>query len=208
MSLPPLLQKFPLIAILRGIKPDEVLTIAHVLIEEGFSCIEVPMNSPSPLVSIARLSKEFGQQALIGAGTVTCVTEVTQVKECGAKLIVMPHTDVEMIAMAKKMGLCCIPGIYTVTESYHAIKAGADALKLFPAEAAPPAVLKSLTAVITKEIPILPVGGITPELMQPYWQAGASGFGLGSALYRAGDHKQHVQENARAFVRAFLQLSR
>ncbi|WP_029603514.1 2-dehydro-3-deoxy-6-phosphogalactonate aldolase [Kozakia baliensis] len=192
----------PLIAILRGVRPDEVLEIGEELIGAGFRAIEVPMNSPSPLESIKALQKRFGDQAMIGAGTVLSVEAVEEVGRAGGRLIVMPHGDVRIVAAAKARGMICTPGVATPTEGFAALGAGADALKLFPSEQLGPAVLKAWRSVFPKDVRFLPVGGITPDNMTPWFEAGAAGFGLGSALYRKGDTARTVGENARRFVSA------
>ncbi|WP_367160762.1 2-dehydro-3-deoxy-6-phosphogalactonate aldolase [Kozakia baliensis] len=192
----------PLIAILRGVRPDEVLEIGEELIGAGFRAIEVPMNSPSPLESIKALQKRFGDQAMIGAGTVLSVEAVEEVGRAGGRLIVMPHGDVRIVAAAKARGMICTPGVATPTEGFAALGAGADALKLFPSEQLGPAVLRAWRSVFPKDVRFLPVGGITPDNMTPWLEAGAAGFGLGSALYRKGDTARTVGENARRFVAA------
>lgn len=192
----------PLIAILRGVRPDEVLEIGEELIGAGFRAIEVPMNSPSPLESIKALQKRFGDQAMIGAGTILSVEAVEEVGRAGGRLIVMPHGDVRIVAAAKARGMICTPGVATPTEGFAALGAGADALKLFPSEQLGPAVLKAWRSVFPKDVRFLPVGGITPDNMTPWLEAGAAGFGLGSALYRKGDTARTVGENARRFVSA------
>ena len=197
------LEKLPLVAILRGIQPDEALDIGRALIDCGFRIIEVPMNSPEPLESIRRLSSAFGHECLIGAGTVLQPEWVTQIAEHGGKLIVMPHADSSVIAAAKQAGMYCIPGVATPTEAFGAIRAGADAIKLFPAERLGPSVLKAWRAVISRDIAILPVGGITPESMVSYIDAGASGFGLGSALYVPRRDPADTRQRARAFAEAW-----
>jgi 2-dehydro-3-deoxyphosphogalactonate aldolase len=198
----------PLVAILRGVTPDEVVELGDALIESGITAIEVPLNSPRPFDSIGALASAFGERALIGAGTVRTPEDVERTASAGGRLIVMPHGDPRVITAAKGRGLIALPGVATPTEAFAAIDSGADGLKLFPAEAYPPAVLKALRAVIAKEIWILPVGGITPEAMAPYWEAGASGFGLGSALYRPGADPASVRRNAEAFVQAVRDLVR
>lgn len=205
MELLQALQKCPLIAILRGIQPQEVVAIGTALINQGFHCIEIPLNSPQPLESIALLNQAFQKSALIGAGTVTRVEQVAQVAERGAKLVVMPHTDITIIRAAKEQGLYCIPGFSTPTEAFAAINAGADALKLFPAPI--PTILNAMKAVLPQNIPILPVGGITPAMLVHYLQAGASGFGLGSNLYQPGDSADLVTKNAKVFYDTIRQLS-
>jgi 2-dehydro-3-deoxyphosphogalactonate aldolase len=197
------LRALPLVAILRGIAPDEALAVGLALVEAGFRIIEVPLNSPQPLLSIERLSREFGRDCLIGAGTVVSTLQVEQVADAGGRLIVMPHGDAAIIRAAKGRALHCAPGIATPSEGFAALAAGADALKLFPAELLSPPVLKALRAVFSADTLMLPVGGITPQSMGPYVSAGASGFGLGSALYRPGLSVAQVGANAAAFVAAW-----
>ena len=196
------LARCPLVAILRGVKPDEIEPIGAALIDAGFAIIEVPLNSPDPLVSIGRLAHQFGDLALVGAGTVLTATQVMDVNAAGGRLIVMPHADTEVIKAAKAARLAALPGFQTPTEAFAAILAGADAVKLFPAEASPPAVLKAMKAVLPREIPVLPVGGITPERMAAYFDVGAAGFGLGSALYKPGDTPDQVAAAAKRFIAA------
>jgi 2-dehydro-3-deoxyphosphogalactonate aldolase len=193
------LKRWPLVAILRGIKPGEAPDIGTMLVETGFTFIEVPLNSPEPFASIVRLVKRLGDRALIGAGTVTDWEQVTKIADAGGRVIVMPHADERVVEAAKRRNLFVVPGFATPTEAFRMINAGADAIKLFPAEANPPKVLKSLRAVLPKEIPILPVGGITPQNMNDYWSAGADGFGLGSALYKAGMTVDQVAQSAADF---------
>jgi 2-dehydro-3-deoxyphosphogalactonate aldolase len=197
------LDKLPLVAILRGIQPDEALDVGQVLVECGFGIIEVPMNSPEPLESIRRLSAAFGKECLIGAGTVLQPEHVTQIAAQGGRLIVMPHADTRVIAAAKREQMMCIPGVATPTEAFSAIHAGADAIKLFPAEHLGPHVLKAWRAVIPRDVAILPVGGITPETMAPFVAAGANGFGLGSALYVPRRDVADIRQRARAFAEAW-----
>lgn len=193
------LARWPLIAILRGIKPSEAVDIANILVETGFCIVEVPLNSPEPYASIVRLSKRFGHRVLVGAGTVTDWEQVPKVADAGGRIIVMPHADERIVEVAKRRNLYVVPGFATPSEGFRMAHAGADALKLFPAEANPPKVLKSLRAVLPKELPILPVGGITPENMKDFWAAGADGFGLGSALYKPGDNAAKVEQAAAGF---------
>jgi 2-dehydro-3-deoxyphosphogalactonate aldolase len=193
----------PLVAILRGVKPDEVEAIAAALYEQGFRLIEVPLNSPNALDSIARLARCLPSDAVMGAGTVLSVDAANQVQQAGGQLIVMPHADVRVIEHVKSQGLLCVPGAATPTEAFACVAAGADALKLFPAELVTPQVLKAMRAVLPRTLALLPVGGITPDSMQPYRQAGASGFGLGGALYAPGMTAQAVAERAHAFVQAW-----
>ncbi len=193
------LKRWPLVAILRGIKPGETLDIGTVLVEAGFCIIEVPLNSPEPFASIIKLSKRFADTVLIGAGTVTNWEQVAKVADAGGKIIVMPHADERIVEAAKRRNLYVVPGFATATEAFRMIDAGADAIKLFPAEANPPKVLKALRAVLPVDMPVLPVGGITPGNMKEYWEAGADGFGLGSALYKPGDTAAKVAQSAADF---------
>lgn len=201
--LEPALQQLPLVAILRGVQPDEVEAIADALYAEGFRVIEVPLNSPQALDSIGRLARRMPGDALIGAGTVLSADAVRDVQIAGGRLIVMPHADVAVIRVAKARGLACVPGAATPTEAFAALQAGADALKLFPAELITPPVLKAMRAVLPKELKLLPVGGITPETMADFRKAGASGFGLGSALYAPGLSATDVAARAKAFAQAW-----
>ena len=193
------LRRWPLVAILRGIKPGEAIDIGAVLVETGFCIVEVPLNSPEPFASIIRLSKRFGDKVLIGAGTVTDWEQVPKVADAGGRIIVMPHADERIVEAARRRNLYVVPGFASATEGFRMIEAGADAIKLFPAEANPPKVLKALRAVLPKEMPVLPVGGITPGNMKEYWEAGADGFGLGSALYKPGDTAANVAQSAADF---------
>jgi len=193
------LKRWPLVAILRGIKPAEALEFGAMLVETGFTIIEVPLNSPEPYASIVRLAKRLGDRALVGAGTVTDWEQVTRIADAGGRVIVMPHADERVVEAAKRRNLFVVPGFSTPTEAFRMIQAGADAIKLFPAEANPPRVLKALRAVLPTEVPILPVGGITPQNMNDYWVAGADGFGLGSALYKPGMSVEQVTQSAADF---------
>ena len=192
----------PLIAILRGVKPDEVEAIGEALVEAGFTLIEVPLNSPDPLDSIGRLAGRLKARAVVGAGTVLTTADVAAVAEAGGTMIISPNTNVEVVAAAAGAGLVSLPGFATPSEAFAALAAGAAALKLFPAEAASPAVLKALGAVVPAGTRLLPVGGIAPDNMAPWTAAGAAGFGLGSALYRPGVTAGEVGERARAFIAA------
>lgn len=196
----------PLVAILRGLTPGEAPAAGAALTDAGFALIEVPLNSPDPFDSIAALARDFGDRALIGAGTVLTVENVARVADNGGRLIVMPHADPAVIRAAKARGLVCAPGVATPTEAFAALAAGADALKLFPAEALPPPVVKAWRAVLPKTCDLLPVGGITPQTMAAYWQAGATGFGLGSALYKPGMPLADLAANAKRFAQAFAAL--
>lgn len=194
--------KCPLIAILRGVKPDEVEAIGEELVAAGFTLIEVPMNSPEPLESVSRLAKRFAGRAVIGAGTVLTVEQVQAVAAAGGTMIISPNANLDVIRASAAAGLVSLPGIATPSEAFAALDAGATALKLFPAEAASPVVLKAMRAVLPKEARVLPVGGIAPDNMGPWKAAGAAGFGLGSALYKVGLSAADVGANACAFVAA------
>jgi 2-dehydro-3-deoxyphosphogalactonate aldolase len=201
------LDRLPLIAILRGVTPDEVVPIAEALVAAGFAIIEVPLNSPSPLDSIRRLYDAFGDDVLLGAGTVMSAAQVGDVADTGGRLIVMPHSDADVIRTAKEARMVCIPGIATATEGFAALANGADGLKLFPAELLTPKVLGAFRSVFPEATRFFPVGGITPGTMSEYVAAGATGFGLGSALYRRGDSAEQVAVSARAFVDAWQTLT-
>jgi 2-dehydro-3-deoxyphosphogalactonate aldolase len=197
------LAELPLIAILRGVTPDEAVPAAQALADAGFRIIEVPLNSPQPLRSIERMARALGERCLIGAGTVMSAAQVDEVARAGGRLIVMPHGDAQVIRAAKARGLWCAPGIATPAEGFAALAAGADALKLFPAELLTPPVVKALRAVFPPQVLFLPVGGITPQGMAAYRAAGANGFGLGSALYKPGMPIEQLRVNAQAFVDAW-----
>lgn len=192
----------PLIAILRGVKSDEVEAVGEALVEAGFALIEVPLNSPDPLNSIGRLADRMKGRAVIGAGTVLTTADVAAVANAGGTMIISPNTNVDVIAASAGAGLVSLPGFATPSEAFAALGAGATALKLFPAEAASPAVLKAFGAVVPAGTRLLPVGGIAPETMAPWLAAGAAGFGLGSALYRPGLSANEVGDRARAFIAA------
>jgi len=194
--------QLPLIAILRGLTPAEAPAIGHALVSSGFALIEVPLNSPEPLQSIAVLTQRH-PQALIGAGTVLNVQQVQAVHAAGGRLIVSPNFNPAVVAQALALGLVVLPGVATPTEAFGALEAGAHGLKLFPAEMITPAIVKALRAVLPQEAALLPVGGITPGNMAGYRAAGASGFGLGSALYAPGRSAEQVRTQALAFVQAF-----
>jgi 2-dehydro-3-deoxyphosphogalactonate aldolase len=194
----------PLIAILRGVQPNEVEAIGDALVEAGFTIIEVPLNSPQPLDSIALLARRFAGRAVIGAGTVLNIENVQLVAGAGGELIISPTTNIDVIAAAVAHGLAAIPGFFTPSEALAALQAGACALKLFPAEAASPPVLKALRAIIPAETRLLPVGGISPGALRPWLEAGAAGFGLGSALYKPGMAAREVGERAEAFIEALV----
>ena len=199
--------RLPLVAILRGIRPSEVIAVGEALVEAGFCLIEVPLNSPEPIASIAALVKALGDRAVIGAGTVLSSDDVAQVAQIGGRMIVSPNTDVRVIAATVERGLTSLPGFFTPSEAFAALAAGAHGLKLFPAEATSPAVLKAQRAVLPAAIPLLVVGGITPQTLAPWRASGASGFGLGSALYAPGMSAKDVGERAQAFVAAWGALT-
>ena len=193
----------PLVAILRGIRPEEAEAAAHCLFDAGFRLIEVPLNSPDPFTSIAAMRRVLPMDALVGAGTVLSAAQMQQLKDCGGELAVMPHADTALIRQAKQLGMLCVPGVVTPTEAFAALDAGADALKLFPAELVTPPILKAIRVVLPKGTRLLPVGGITPDNMKPYRDAGAAGFGLGSALYSPGISTAELAQRAGAFVAAW-----
>lgn len=200
------LAALPLIAILRGIRPDEVEAAGEALVEAGFTLIEVPLNSPDPLASIERLARRLGERAIVGAGTVLTPAQVAQVQDAGGAMIVSPNTDVAVIAESAARGMVSLPGYFTPSEAFAALAAGASGLKLFPAEAATPAVVKAQRAVLPRETPLFAVGGIGPDTMAPWLEAGANGFGLGSALYKAGATTGEIAANARAFAQSWAAL--
>ena len=200
MGLTAFLARCPLVAILRGVQPDEVEAIGDALLAEGNAIIEVPLNSPDPIESIRRLAARSGGRALVGAGTVLDPTDCARIAAAGGKLVVTPHADPEVVRAAKAAGMLAVPGFMTPAEAFALLRAGADGLKLFPAEAASPAVVKALLAVLPKGTAILPVGGIEAGNMAPWRAAGAAGFGIGSAIYRPGDTAEVVARKARALV--------
>ncbi|HEY6917068.1 MAG TPA: 2-dehydro-3-deoxy-6-phosphogalactonate aldolase [Allosphingosinicella sp.] len=192
----------PLIAIIRGVQPEEAEGIGRALVDAGIRIIEVPLNSPQPLDSIARLAAAFGEEVLVGAGTVLAPSQVEEVKAAGGRIIVSPSTDAAVIRATVAAGLVSAPGYFTPSEAFTALAAGANVLKLFPAEAASPAVVRAQRAVIPNDVPLVVVGGVKPDTMQAYRDAGADGFGLGSALYRPEQSAREVAAQAAAFVRA------
>jgi 2-dehydro-3-deoxyphosphogalactonate aldolase len=205
-SLASCLTGLPLVAVLRGIAPDEIPAISDALVETGFRILEVPLNSPRPFDSIALLAKRHGERCLTGAGTVRDPADVARVRDAGGALIVMPHADLAVVREAKRLGLVAMPGVATPTEAFAALDAGADGLKMFPAEAMPPPVLKAWRAVLPAGALVLPVGGIRPDNMAGYWAAGASGFGTGSNLYKPGASVDEVGAAARAYAAGFRAL--
>lgn len=194
------LDQCPLVAIIRGVTPGEAEATGEALYDAGIRIIEIPLNSPEPLVSIERLTARFGERALVGAGTVLDPADVGRVSDAGGRIIVAPDTNAAVIAAAASAGLVASPGYFTPSEAFAAIRAGATALKLFPSEAATPAVLKSQLAVIPRHIPVLVVGGVRPDSMRPWLDAGAAGFGLGGGLYQPGQSPAETLDKARAYV--------
>ncbi len=191
----------PLIAILRGVVPDQVEGIADCLCGEGFTILEVPLNSPSPFDSIAALAKSHGDRAIIGAGTVTTIDEAAQLRDAGGQLVVSPHCDPSLIRWCADAGLIVVPGAATPSEAISGLRAGASALKLFPAEAIPPAAMRAMSTILPSGTRLFPVGGITPERMLDY--KGAAGFGIGSALFSPDRSMDELRERAIAFAGAW-----
>lgn len=194
------LDECPLVAIIRGVTPGEADAIGDAIYEAGMRIIEVPLNSPDPLKSIELLANKFGDRMLVGAGTVLNAHQVADVKTAGGRIIVSPNANLAVVSATAAAGLVASPGYFTPTEAFAAIDAGATALKLFPAEAASPAVLKAQLAVLPKDLPVMVVGGVKPDNMRPWIDAGASGFGLGGGLYRPGQTAAETLERASAYV--------
>lgn len=200
------LDPLPLIAVLRGIAPEEIPAVGATLVMHDFRVIEVPLNSPRPFESIRKLAADFGDRCLVGAGTVIDVNDVARVREAGGRLIVMPHADGAVIRESKRQRMVCLPGVATITEAFAALAAGADGLKLFPAEALSAAVLKAWRDVLPKDVLVFPVGGIRPDTLAPFWAAGANGFGTGSNLYTPGAGAPSIASAAAAYRAAFRAL--
>jgi 2-dehydro-3-deoxyphosphogalactonate aldolase len=194
------LDQCPLIAIIRGVTPDEAEAIGGAIFEGGIRIIEVPLNSPDPLRSIERLAAKFGDRMLVGGGTVFTPASVEDIQRVGGRLIISPHSNPSVIRATAQAGLVSCPGYFTPTEAFAALDAGATALKLFPAEGASTAVLQAQMAVIPKDVPMIMVGGIKPDNMQPWVDAGAAGFGLGGGLYKPGQSPAETLDKARAYV--------
>jgi 2-dehydro-3-deoxyphosphogalactonate aldolase len=190
----------PLIAIIRGVTPVEAGAIGRALFDGGIRIIEVPLNSPDPFDSIGRIAAELGEDALVGAGTVLDPADVGRVREAGGRIVVSPNTNLGVIRSTADAGLVSCPGFFTPSEAFAALEAGAHALKLFPAEAASPKVLKAIRAVLPKDVPIVVVGGVTPESMRGWLDAGADGFGLGGGIYRPGQSPEETLRKARSYV--------
>jgi len=208
MNLRDYLTPLPFCAVLRGIGPDEIPAVADALVAEGFRILEVPLNSPRPLDSIRLLRERCGRDVLVGAGTVLAVDDVARVHEAGGNLVVMPHADLAVVREAKRLRMVCMPGVATPTEAFAALAAGADGLKMFPAESLPPAALKAWRAVLPRGAIVLAVGGMKPDTLAPYWSAGADGFGTGSNLYAPGADPVAVRSAAAAYAAAFRALPR
>jgi 2-dehydro-3-deoxyphosphogalactonate aldolase len=200
------MRQLPLVAILRGLTPAEAQAVGDAIVDPGFRLLEVPLNSPEPLASIALLRARF-PQALVGAGTVLNRQQVREVHAAGGQLIVSPNFNAEVVSEAARLGLVCLPGVMTPTEAFGALAAGATGLKLFPAELASPAVVRALLAVLPKGTPLMPVGGISPANMAEWRDAGAAGFGIGSALYKPGKSAAAVREDALAFTTAWNRIA-
>jgi 2-dehydro-3-deoxyphosphogalactonate aldolase len=194
------LDECPLVAIIRGVTPDDAEAIGEALYGAGLRIIEVPLNSPDPLESIRRLAGRMGDRALVGAGTVLDPGDVERVREAGGRIIVSPNTYAPVIEATARAGLVSSPGYFTPSEAFEAIRAGAHALKLFPAENATPKTVRAQRAVLPKEVPLLVVGGVAPDAMRPWIEAGADGFGLGSGLYKPGQSAEETAMRARAYV--------
>jgi 2-dehydro-3-deoxyphosphogalactonate aldolase len=196
------LEQSPLVAILRGVQPAEVESIGSALQRAGIHIVEVPLNSPSPLESIAILSRNFGSRMLIGAGTLTQPSQVAEVAAAGGRLIVTPHADTAIVRTAKEAGLFAFPGFFNPTEAFALLQAGADGIKLFPAEVLGPPMLKALLAVLPKSTIVIPVGGVDVHQVAPWMAAGALGLGVGSSVYKPGDDARTVEGKAQALVAA------
>ena len=196
------LAQLPLVAILRGIAPVEANAVGDALVDAGWRLVEVPLNSPDPLQSISALAKRH-PRAIVGAGTVRTADEVRAVHAAGGRLVVSPHFDARVVRAATQLGIAAGPGVTTPTEAFAALEAGATALKLFPAEMIPPVAVKALRAVLPAEVVLMPVGGIAPHTMAAYRDAGANGFGIGSALYKPGMDARAVAAAARDFASAW-----
>tara|TARA_B110000881_G_C18564921_1_gene512028 strand:+ start:1097 stop:1747 length:651 start_codon:yes stop_codon:yes gene_type:complete len=201
------LKSLPLIAILRGIRPEECIDIGCELFEIGFRIIEIPLNSPDAFKSIEKLVLKLKDKALIGAGTITNIKQLQLLSDVGGKLAVMPHTDLKLIRKAKILNFVCFPGVASPSEALAALNSGADGLKVFPAELITPKVLKSWKAILPEKTMLFPVGGIIPESMESYILAGATGFGLGSALYLPGQSVLDVGLMGKIFIKNWKLLN-
>jgi 2-dehydro-3-deoxyphosphogalactonate aldolase len=196
------LDALPLIAILRGLTPAHAVEIGEAIVAAGFLCLEVPLNSPQPLESIRLLREALDGRALVGAGTVLTVDQAKAIADVGGQLCISPNSDVDVIRTTKALGLLSLPGFFTPTEAFQALAAGADALKLFPAEVASTSGLRAVRAVLPAEARVYAVGGVAPENVDEWRRAGASGFGIGSSLYKPGQDAITTGHKAAAFVAA------
>ncbi len=203
MKLDDALNECGIVAILRGVSPDEAVAVAQALYDAGIRVVEVPLNSPAPFISIAKLAQSFAGKMIVGAGTVLTLQDVNILKSAGGEISVSPDCNAAVIARAKELQMEPLPGVFTPTEAFSAIRAGASHLKLFPAEAASPAVIKAWKAVLPKQVKIYAVGGVTPDNMADWLEAGASGFGIGSSLYKPGMSVDAVGEAAGKLVSAW-----
>jgi 2-dehydro-3-deoxyphosphogalactonate aldolase len=194
------LDECPLVAIIRGVTPAEAEAVGNAIFEAGIRIIEVPLNSPEPLKSIETLARSLGERAMVGAGTVLDAADVARVRDAGGRIIVSPSTFTPVIEATAAAGMVSSPGFYTPSEAFEALRAGAHSLKLFPAEAASPAVVKAMLAVIPRDVPLIVVGGVKADNMRPWIEAGAAGFGLGSGLYKPGQSAAETGAKARAYV--------
>lgn len=197
----------PMIAILRGLNPKDAVPVSDVLFDAGFRIIEVPLNSPDPLDSIAQIATRLGTKAVVGAGTVLTVDQVESVADAGGRLIVSPNMNADVGRAAVAKGLFWCPGVMTPSEAFAALDLGASVLKVFPAEMVPPAAIAAMRAVLPQNAVIAAVGGITPDNMAPYYAAGVNGFGLGSALFKPGYSLDNIAIRAGSFVRALEDLA-
>lgn len=202
------LTRLPLVAILRGLTPDEAVDVGEALVAAGFTTLEVPLNSPEPLVSVRRLRDALDGRAVVGAGTVLSIEAAKQVADAGGQIVISPNSNPEVIRATRDAGLVSMPGFFTPTEAFAALDAGADVLKLFPAEIAGPGGLKAVKAVLPKTVPVYAVGGAEPASVGTWRDAGADGFGIGSAMYKAGRSASEVGERAQAFVEAWAASNR
>lgn len=202
------LEAMPLVAILRGVGPDEAVEIAQRLVDEGITIVEVPLNSPEPFKSIKAIAQAVGERALVGAGTVLTSEDVTRVKDAGGRLIVMPHSDPAVIRASVEAGLPVVPGVMTPTEAFAALANGASALKLFPGELIGPKIIKAFMAVLPKDTKVIPTGGVDAGNLAEYWEAGVSGVGVGGALYKPGKTPDQIQADARVLVMAMRKVLR
>ena len=197
----------PIIAVLRGITPAEVIPVGELLAREGIVAMEVTLNTPRACESITELARRFGADALVGAGTVTRVEQVHQVKRAGGRLLVSPHTDPDLVAAAKAEGMIVVPGCFSPTEIFRAIDAGADAIKLFPADLIPPVAARALRAVVPPDVEMFATGGIDASNMEEYLRSGVNGFAIGSSLYKPGKSLAAIEADAKSIVAAFRQAT-